>query len=1365
MTTIRAVELEEVVSSSYQLLGELGRGGYGTVFKALQRSTGQLVTIKFQRLGDFDDDERAAVRTARFERETKLGAALSHPHIVRMLDKGRAGPYLFMVLEFVAGETLARMLARRRVLPVPEAVALMSQVLDALDAAHSQGVIHRDLKPDNIMVLKDTTAPHVKVLDFGAGAFVSSAPHELPSLTRSQELVGTPSYCAPEQLRGEPASAKSDIYAWGLVLLESITGRRVMNGATLAEVFHKQLSRQEVQLPAAIAAHPLGDLLRRAVAKSPRERAGSAGQLWTELRRIPSISLLGFLSHAASASADSAAFEPAVLRREMRQVTLCCVSLSAAIARGADGSDIEIVDTIEHDQLSTCGDIVTRYGGTVLGNLANRLIAAFGLPHATDSDARRAARAALEISSKIESRRELLRARRGIDLELRIALHTDVVIVNEDSTLSGPALNLASRLEGMTRVGATWVTKATRDLLYKHFHLRAVDATDHDQQEPLFELSSEAAGEAAARDPVFGGASRLVGRNAELMALTQRWSAALERRGSVVLLRGEPGIGKSRLVRELHQRVLASGGDVFDCGCLPENAQTALQPLAEPFRQYFELGEGVQALALRASLDEWGLPSAELIPIFKAWLAIEEGGDGVLAHVSRDRQRELLIDALAKVLCGASREAGALIIFEDVHWADPTTRNLIARIGERAATLPVLCVLTARPELPAPPFAELIELSSLPEAAIEELIDCTSGTRPFSSAALKSLVARSQGIPLFAEELARHFAGGGRVASSPVGAPYDPLPRSLRDVLGSRLDRLGPAKETAQLAAAIGREFDLCLLVEASSRSAESVQADVQALVEADLIVQQLRATGAHYLFRHALIAEAAWESMLPSQRRSAHRALAEALGEPAAHGGADLARLARHCELGGLAERAARYRLAAGQNAAQVSAYAEALENFRCALAVLGEVEDSRARFGLEIDIQNAIGGVLIATQGLATPEVVNAFSRALHLIDVGDPTEDQRFTTLKGAWTFHNARAEYARAAELTEQLLALADVGSSAELHLAAHDCACQTAMLTGDFHAATRHAASCEQWFDPGIQRASMAKYGTDPWLVTVSFECISNVQLGRLTRARARLQMILEEVERLGDPSMKAAMLAQAAGVMLFIGIPGWKTNQFVERAESYAREAIEIARSGGFAFWEAQGSACSSMADAVLGKTGGVEGLRKAIGMWSMSGAKAALGWQLAYLASGERVLGRHASALTAAERAVEHCVSTGEGYGASEAYRALGDVLCDPLNPGAEPARGLDALREAYAIAERQGAHWLSLTAAYTLALRAPSSAQARRLLADSLRWFQTENEGLDTPLVKACSEALERGSPGEPSAAKAEVALGADRLARRAD
>ncbi|HEX9621166.1 MAG TPA: TOMM system kinase/cyclase fusion protein, partial [Polyangiaceae bacterium] len=1202
-------------------------------------------------------------------------------------------------------------------------------------------IVHRDLKPDNVMVVSSSAQQYAKVLDFGIGAFLDGAPDvAAPALTRSQEIVGTPCYSAPEQLRGEAATEKSDLYAWGLVFLECLTGQRVMNGATLAEVFQRQLSPLAVPLPAAIATHPLGEVLRRALVKASRERTGDARRLLSDLRRVPLGDLVGRIEGVASSRPQpTLMIDGTSFSGEQRQATALSCSLSV-LALSDDRPDAETLDATVREQLNLCADIVTRFGGYVTGTLANRLIAVFGVPHASDNDARHAGLSALEIASKIEARRPVLAAQRGFDLELHIGMHTDVVIINPDGSASGPALDVAARLESLAEAGTTLVSGATRQLLFRHLNLMPAQAAAFPGTRAAIELYALVSSNSAALPsaPAGGGPSvALVGRRDEMALLRSHFDGARAGDGRAVLLRGDPGVGKSRVVREVTAHARSMGAATIECQCLPEDVNTALHPVTSSLRRHFQVdGEGGARLSLLSdALSGCALDAAELMPIICAWLGLDELSNYPPTRLSGERQRELLLDALAKLLCWIGRDAGTVIVLEDLQWADATTRELIGRLVGVAPQHAVLVLLTARTEFgPEPSGTRLLELQGLEPSAAESLVKAHAGAVTLDPSTVSRIVARADGIPLFVEELTRDFVETGARTPGSAQASRDLIPLSLQDLLNGRLDRLGQAKEIAQLAAAIGREFDAELVGAISLQGLPELRTHLDTLVDAQLLRREVDAKGTRYEFRHALIREAAWDSMLASRRRAVHRAIATHLEAIAPDGQrSDPARLAHHYTLGSEAEKAIDYRLLAGQRAAQASAYQEATEHFQAGLSLLEAVADQRDRTSREIDLRNALGGVLIATQGFATDAVVDCFTRSGDLLRRGTTSPSRRLMTLKGLWTFHNASARYPVASEMAEQLLELAAAEGGPEFHLVAHECACQTAVLMGKFNAAVQHEASCSRVFDPGSQREHGARYGLDPRLSSLSFACTANAALGRIESARQQLDLLLGEAHGLGFPALEAPILAQGAWVELLLGAAGPRLQVPPEACLEKAGKAVALASEFGLRFAEGYGRLVMAMAGCPSGDEASLNGLKLAIKMWRLSGLRAALSWHHAFLAQGQVASGDYAGALLSAEEALEHCKRTGEGYGLSEAHRILGLVLGDEKSPNHDRARAVAAYAEALKSARRQEARWLELRAAYTQANQLRDDVDAGENLTRVLDWFEQQGEGADTPLVKA--------------------------------
>lgn len=454
----------------YKTQGLLGEGAFATVFLARQKVTGRQVALKVLKPDGLGNLQR---RIQRFERETCLCADLCHPNIVRLLDKGRtAEGRLFAAFEYVPGETLKDMLLREGALPAVTAGKLMIQVLNALVAAHQAGVAHRDLKPGNIMITATGDEHHVKVLDFGIGALTSNVNQSgYTRLTITHETLGTPAYSAPEQLRGEAPTIKSDIYAWGLLMIECLTGCRAMHGVSLAEVFHNQLSATDVPLPPAIAGHPLGLLLRRVLQKKPELRIGDTRQLHEKFSSIDLADLVTpvvvngtGLNARQNDTATLTLPDRDVADDERRQITVLACNLGMLVDEEAQ-YDLKELDLMHLEQLDGCLDIGTRHGGYHAGTLGDSILLYFGYPYASDNDVSRAARAASDLISAATEQNRVLGDRSSIRFEVRVGLHTGVVATRCGEAPSGVTPNTALELMRRARPGTVLASTTSCRLL------------------------------------------------------------------------------------------------------------------------------------------------------------------------------------------------------------------------------------------------------------------------------------------------------------------------------------------------------------------------------------------------------------------------------------------------------------------------------------------------------------------------------------------------------------------------------------------------------------------------------------------------------------------------------------------------------------------------------------------------------------------------------------------------------------------------------------------------------------------------------------------------------------------------------------
>jgi serine/threonine protein kinase len=500
----------------YEILTELGRGGFGVVYKARQLATGQPVAIKMLRDAGGKPEDAHQYR-ARFEREMKLCAQLHHPNIVRLIDSGILDDgRLFAAFEYVSGQTLSALLAERGALEPVQAQHLMLQVLDAVGCAHTLGVVHRDLKPQNIMVAATGARLNALVLDFGLGSLgPGTGLQERDRLTGPYDVLGTPGYSAPEQLRGLPTTPASDLFAWALVFLECLTGTQTITGRTLQEILYQQLGPDPIPLPAALQDHPLGRILSRLLSKDLKVREGlSAAQL---LREVEACSLRdlsrGLGSRQPPEPEDGEANAPTVSLREkvlplrapdphslqregaQRQVTALCCTLSVSSVPG------HAIDVEESDELialgqQLCTAIARSFGGAVGAVLGDQILLYFGLENPHPEDARRAARAALQILQGVRAHNLQPERQQRAQLDVRASIHAGLAVVPRGPRqVGGTVPRIAAQLCAQARPWEALVSADAAPLLQPPFLLEPAAAPQHavPQLQGVFRLQGEQA--------------------------------------------------------------------------------------------------------------------------------------------------------------------------------------------------------------------------------------------------------------------------------------------------------------------------------------------------------------------------------------------------------------------------------------------------------------------------------------------------------------------------------------------------------------------------------------------------------------------------------------------------------------------------------------------------------------------------------------------------------------------------------------------------------------------------------------------------------------------------------------------------------
>ncbi len=935
----------------YRLEAPIGAGGSGTVYRATRIDSGALVAVKLLHEEEgCHAGERARAR-ARFKREAQLCASLDHPHVVALLDQGQTDEGApFVVFELVQGRTLRDLLVSEGAMSAATTGRLMTQVLEGLAAAHDQGVVHRDLKPQNIMVTVRDNALYAKILDFGIGALVSgSERHDGVTLTQTGELLGSPQYCAPEQLRDQSPTAKSDLYAWGLVVIECLTGRPVMQGPSIADILYQQLSPVDVALPPAIAAHPLGTVLRHALSKDPHQRAQSAHVLAAEFRSLHFAALVGELDYRHPGYESLGAGHPPDLAApqdgEYRQITALCCRV-AAIGDVPAPNEAGLHDALgryEAQWLTRCSDIAVGYGAHVASHMGDAALFHFSSQFGVDQPARRAARAALDmmrhaaLALAAPNTEDGLRAASRWRIELSAAIHVGPALAHSALSPGGATPSTAAKLMRLAPPGRILLTEAAWRSLERHalcaltpFVLTRAGSPP----EPVYALHGERH-EHALFDALEqqSRSLRLVGRERELGTLLRAWEsfaradlAKTGARAMAQLVVGEAGIGKSRLVYEVAETIRARGYAALFCTCLSERTNHALFPVLRAIAAHGQIDLDGNTDDALAAIDAMIAPCqgdrAAIRATLAAWLGVRAPADTQRSVAPR---QALLFDILRQLILSVGQGRPVLLVVEDVQWIDKTSADFLKLLLQPNTASKLGMMLTTRPEGLARWRKSTTRLTlrrlsrSDTRIMLASLLD-RPGIDPIS---LELLAERTAGIPLFVEEIVRELIVSG--ALTEPGQPlrglsstdHYPLPSSLKDMLELAFDRVDGARDTAQLAATIGMEADDALLAAASTHEPAVLRDHLQRLQEARIIYARHRLGGASYTFRHALIRDAAYESMPRASARRNHARVARALVSGCdSVAGPHALNVAEHFALAGAFEEAVAYGIAAAQSA-----------------------------------------------------------------------------------------------------------------------------------------------------------------------------------------------------------------------------------------------------------------------------------------------------------------------------------------------------------------------------------------------------------------------------------------------------------------
>jgi class 3 adenylate cyclase/predicted ATPase len=1070
---------------------------------------------------------------------------------------------------------------------------------------------------------------------------------------------------------------------------------------------------------------------------------------------------------------------------ERRQLTVmfCDLVGSTPLSQQLDPEELRTVILAYQE---TCAQVIRRFEGYLARYVGDGLLVYFGYPQAHEDDAQRAIRAGLGIVAALpELNTQLQKTVKGLQdflLQVRIGIHTGLVVVGDmggggyrdPRAIVGETPNIAARVQGIAEPNTVVISEATARLVQGLF-----ECQDRGPQAlkgvstpvPVYSVPRESEAQSRFEAAIRTGLTPLVGREEELGLLRRRWEQAKAGEGQVVLLSGEPGIGKSRLVQTLKEQAIAEGATRIEFRCSPYHQNSAFHPIIEHLQRLLRFAPHETAHAklgkLQQALTAYRFPQADTLTLLAALLSLPHPEDARPLTLSPQKQKQKTQEALVAWIIEEAERATVFCAWEDLHWADPSTLEVLTLFLDQVPTARLLALLTFRPEFTSPwgnrSHLSQLTLSRLDRTQVEAMVKNVSGGKALPAEVVQQIVAKTDGVPLFIEELSKMVLESGLVAA--VGDHYEvtgslpplAIPSTLHDSLMARLDRLSTVRELAQLGATLGREFSYELLQAVSPVDEMSLQQALAKLVEAEVLYQRGLPPQARYLFKHALIQDAAYQSLLKSTRQQYHQKIAHVLEERFAEiTEIQPELLAHHYTEAGLIVQAIPYWQQAGERASQRSAYVEAVAHLTKGLEVLKALPETSEHVQQELTLQLALSTALFAVKGYAAPEVERAASRARALCQQLGETS-HLFPALYSLVVFYMIRGEVQTARELEEQMLRLAQSVQDRDVLAWAHTVLGWTLYFLGELTAARTHLEQAMALCDPQKQPSPTVNR------VITRVNCLSFAawtlwHLGYPEQGLKRSHEAMALATGLPHPFNLAFALGHAASFHLF--------RREEQLARERAEEVMSLSAEQGFSFWLAWGTGERGWALTEQGqREEGIAQMQQGLAAYRATGSEIGRTHLLAELAAACGSMGQAEEGLGVLAEALAHVAKTGECVYEAELYRLKGtlplqsqtsrgqvsgrswagqDMSEVPSIQHPTPSTQVEAEAEAcflkaVDIARRQSAKSLELRAVMSLSRlwqQQGKKAEARQMLAEIYGWF---TEGFDTKDLQEAKALLE--------------------------
>jgi predicted ATPase/class 3 adenylate cyclase len=1038
---------------------------------------------------------------------------------------------------------------------------------------------------------------------------------------------------------------------------------------------------------------------------------------------------------------------------ERRQLTVlfCDLVDSTVLATQLDPEELrEVVRAYQR----VCAEAIERFEGHIAQYLGDGLLVYFGYPQAHEDDGQRAVRAALGMVQAVVRLNERLGSEWGVRLAVRVGIHTGMVVVGEmggagrqEQLALGETPNLAARLQSLAAPDTIVISGATQRLIQGVFayddlgahSLRGVATPVH-----VFRVLQEREAKNGVDAAASGGLTPLLGREQEVQMLLARWAQVKDGYGQVLLLNGEAGIGKSRLVEAVKQRVTGELHTRLELRCSPYFQHSVLHPMIEVLHRLLRWRQEDSAAEklhkLETMLRRNGFSLTDVVPLFAALLALPLPDHYAPLALAPQGQKQKTLEALLLWLRRETEQHPVLFIVEDLHWLDPSTLEFLSLVVDQAVGMRLFALCTHRPIFRPPwaPQAHLTQmhLSRLPRHQAALMIEQVAGGKALPPEVHQQLLTKTDGVPLFVEELTKMVLESGLLREAgdryELMGPLPPLaiPSTLQDSLMARLDRLATGKLVAQLGATIGRQFDYALLQAVSPVDEVTLQQALGQLVESELLYQRELSPRGTYIFRHALIQETAYLSLLRSMRQQYHQQIALALvaGFPETVD-TQPELVAHHYTEAGLTAQAVPYWQRASQRAIERSANLEAISHLTKGLAVLKTLPETLQRAQQELTLQLALGTPLVMIKGYEAPEVEQVYTRAQQLCQqVGD--NSQRFSVLVGLRRLYFGRAQLQTAREVAEECLTLAQDLPNPAFRQEAHAILGTTLLYQGELLSACTHLEQGLAVRPPQAGRSLAFSDSTDPEVFCLTQLSWALWMLGFPEQALTRSRQACALAQKLSHPYSLTYALVFASALSMF--------RREAARVQEQAEAAIAVAREQGFTRWLAVGMGWRGWAMAEQGAV--QEGLAQLL-----QAPAVGLSQQPLRLAEVYDKAGQPEAGLRVLTETLATILRNGERRFEAELYRLQGELLLrqasatEALPTVQAEIEAESCFRRALEVARSQHAKSFELRAALSLSRlwqRQSQSPAARELLATVYDWF---TEGFDTPDLQEAKALLE--------------------------